>query len=590
MNQKVASENDPLLKAHSKYLSHAVPGTGFTYPSIRTFYRPHPQAEKLPSEPRALPLLVFIHGLGGSVAQFAPLLASLANAGPCLSIDFPGCGLSKFEPRCWAAYTTDSLSRLVATAIDKHRDSRKKQGIVLIGHSLGASIAASLASPVSPYPHLVSNNVLGLIAICPKATPPSARTCTFAKILLSIPDPLFDLWRSWNRRGGTESTSVMSFVGPEADFETKQLQLHFNEQSRTPVFRRMLKGALPDYSSGHPKGGLPGRDTWASLEIPVYLIAGAADTIAPVAELDHIASFLGKSIEKLRHTTDKMPVAATCTGLDSVIDRTQLPTTRRDGEQNMMQDVISSTPQEVFTYARPMRRSLQCNILPAPASHALLYAPATCRVLAGLIEDFLAERIDQRLSLSWQLQRLATEGKWDVKNLQKWQSVKPVSECIGNIFRAMKTMREIDDVHSPTLFVQNWKGKIQAVIDISSCEPVYAPDGLQKGGIQYYKLATISKQPPTRQETKDFIALVDKILASSADGDLKQEYIGVHCHYGFNRTGFFIVSYLVERKGYRVQDAIEEFRRQRPPGIRHEHFVDTLHVHYAVGMAKAPIA
>jgi len=50
----------------------------------------------------------------------------------------------------------------------------------------------------------------------------------------------------------------------------------------------------------------------------------------------------------------------------------------------------------------------------------------------------------------------------------------------------------------------------------------------------------------------------------------------VHCHYGFNRTGFFVVAYLVERMGWPLKAAIDEFERARPPGIRHGHFIDEL--------------
>jgi protein-tyrosine phosphatase len=69
----------------------------------------------------------------------------------------------------------------------------------------------------------------------------------------------------------------------------------------------------------------------------------------------------------------------------------------------------------------------------------------------------------------------------------------------------------------------------------------------------------------------------------------RQGLIGVHCHYGFNRTGFFLVCYLVEEEGWRVEDAIDAFQRARPPGIRHPHFIDALHVRYAVGgLKRAP--
>mmetsp|Transcript_26915 Transcript_26915/g.60167 ORF Transcript_26915/g.60167 Transcript_26915/m.60167 type:complete len:187 (+) Transcript_26915:488-1048(+) len=56
--------------------------------------------------------------------------------------------------------------------------------------------------------------------------------------------------------------------------------------------------------------------------------------------------------------------------------------------------------------------------------------------------------------------------------------------------------------------------------------------------------------------------------------------IAVHCHYGFNRTGFLIVSYLVEEENWRVDDAIAAFAASRPPGIKHGHFTDELRARY----------
>ena len=238
------------------------------------------------------------------------------------------------------------------------------------------------------------------------------------------------------------------------------------------------------------------------------------------------------------------------------------------------------------TSQRPL--GIKASILPSPASHALLYSHATYRTLAGLIQTFLADQIDYRLSIGWQLHHMCTEGKWDVKNLEKWQAVAPVSEPIVGIFRAMKTLREIDDTHSPTVFVSNWRDKIKAVIDISHESPVYDPKGLEKGGIEYHKFPTVSKIPPTPEEVKDFIILIDRLRfpedhspnvtattispssrpkssskkafasqgpptaiepASSPSTAQAQEprLIGVHCHYGFNRTGFFIASYLIEK-------------------------------------------
>ena len=136
LEQSEAESTDPgLLKKHSSFESYTT--SSATYPTIRTFYRPHPQADKLPSKPTPLPLLVFIHGLGGSLAQFNPLLTSLVNVAPCLGIDLPGCGRSAFSPTSWDAYTPKALAELLSVVIRQHCDKDEGQGAILIGHSMG---------------------------------------------------------------------------------------------------------------------------------------------------------------------------------------------------------------------------------------------------------------------------------------------------------------------------------------------------------------------------------------------------------------------------------------------------------------------
>lgn len=215
---------------------------------------------------------------------------------------------------------------------------------------------------------------------------------------------------------------------------------------------------------------------------------------------------------------------------------------------------------------------------------------------------------------SSQLQQLTTTFKWDVKNLEKWSSTLAVSGPIANnLLRALKTLREQDPIHNPATFTANWSDTIYAVIDISHDTPVYRSRTLEEGGIQYHKFPTVSKIPPTPRETTAFIALVDRLRAEMAEKDALAENsnpksspaggpasstpttkntdkaIAVHCHYGYNRTGFLICAYLVERvKGYGVQRALDAFRVAKPPGIRHEHFVDALWVRYTVGLKRAP--
>ncbi|KAL8811078.1 MAG: hypothetical protein Q9200_002076 [Gallowayella weberi] len=583
-----AQTTDPgLLRKHSSQRSYTTPFG--TYPAIRVFSREHPQADKLPSKPTPLPLLVFIHGLGGSLAQFHRLCTSLVNVAPCLGIDLPGCGLSTFVPTIWNAYSQEALVELLATVIAESCQTKPGQSVVLIGHSMGCSLAALLASADSPLA-VKRVNVLGLVAICPKAVPPTDQQLTVFRRLLSLPAPIFDLWRRWDRRGGPESASVARFVGEGADLETKRLQERFNNQSKSAVWRRMAWGLYTDQlktkgSAGH----IGGLEVWARLSLPIFLIAGESDKVTGPEEVIAIARALGKfeqsSLAKSSIISGDLPS-------DTHEEERRASETPEAVDSNHENDAESNTQTTILADYRPPldetfgstsavskgRRVLKTSILPAPAAHSLLYEPTTYRTLAGLIQKFLWDHIDSRLSLGWQLQHLSTEGKWDVKNLVKWKAVRPVSEPIAGVFRAMKTLREIDEAHCPEIFVRNWKGKLKAVVDISYENPVYDPCGLQEGGIEYHKFPTVSKIPPTADEVEDFIRLIDGIRQAKSSTAAADALIGVHCHYGFNRTGFFICSYLMEREHYSVQQAIDEFQAHRPPGIRHDHFLDTLFV------------
>lgn len=46
---------------------------------------------------------------------------------------------------------------------------------------------------------------------------------------------------------------------------------------------------------------------------------------------------------------------------------------------------------------------------------------------------------------------------------------------------------------------------------------------------------------------------------------------------GFNRTGFVVCSYLVQALGMSVNEALAAFEEARPPGVKHERFVQELH-------------
>ncbi|KAI4766827.1 hypothetical protein E4T51_00205 [Aureobasidium sp. EXF-12344] len=595
---KDPSASEPgILRKHSSQKSYTA--AGFVYPSIRTFYHPHPQAAKLPTKPTPLPLLVFVHGLGGSAAQFAPLLTGLINAAPCLAIDLPGCGLSEFLPQTREAYKSEALAALIAEAITQHRDTENGQRVVLIGHSMGCSLSALLASSTSPLSHLISEYITGFIAICPRAETLTAKQVSRLQHMRYMPVPLFEVFRWWDRRGGAESPSVCRYAGKDADSETKRLQLRFNEQSRSEVFIAMALGSMPKYQNDQAIGGLPGEAVWSGLQIPTFCIGGAQDQVTPPENVELIAKWLGRQVPR-EHTITKGNSLPSSAGDIPIIDNTPIEENGKSFVPEFTatgQDLVSETRQDSATLDLPKKPKfvLKTTVLPQPASHAMLYATSTVRILSGLIQSFVATHVDHRLSLGWQLQHLSTEGKWDVKNLAKWQAVEPVSEPIAGIFRAQKTLREIDEEHTPSVYVKRWgtnsgiKYGVRMVVDISHESPVYDPKGLEEGGIEYHKFPTVSKLPPTVEEVAAFSALIDSLREQLKKPEEPEgAVIAVHCHYGFNRTGFFLVSYMVEKLGWRLQDALEEFAEKRAPGIRHEHFVNELFVRYMVHLERRP--
>ena len=427
---KDAKATDPqLIHDFSVVKSHTAGRSKITYPGIRVFHRPHPKAAELPKEPAPLPLLVFIHGLGGSIAQFHPLLSSLVNSATCLAIDLPGCGLSEFAPTTWDAYSTDALLDLLETVIDEYR--AENQGVVLIAHSMGTALAARLANPLSTHHTTLPSHVMGLIAICPVAGSPPESKAKVLRRLLWIPEFIFNLWRAWDRWGGPDSASVKRFVGPDTDLETRQLQDRFNSQSRTPVFRRMAWGCLPVYSDGKPSGGLFSEPAWEGLNIPIYLIGGKQDEVTPSKELEKIERILnstdasdrgspersesnGSTLVAGDETSSGAPIPDSAAPVDSAKPSRNLPTsietiTDEDFERQRQLDISEdsfenpTTPQDTDTthHKTPPQPEHPAKVVKSillPSGHAVLYSKSV-RTLAGLISDFMNEHITGRFSL-----------------------------------------------------------------------------------------------------------------------------------------------------------------------------------------------
>lgn len=158
---------------------------------------------------------------------------------------------------------------------------------------------------------------------------------------------------------------------------------------------------------------------------------------------------------------------------------------------------------------------------------------------------------------------------------------------IGDKFLAFKTpLKEdydsqmpIECCFSPEMLFQvmkTYKVKIGLWIDLTNTNRFYNRADVEDNGCQYVKLQCRGHgETPTREQTNAFIEIVEEF-----NRDHPMEIVGVHCTHGFNRTGFLIVSYMVEKMDCAVEAALAAFAKSRPPGIYKEDYIRELFRRY----------
>lgn len=96
-------------------------------------------------------------------------------------------------------------------------------------------------------------------------------------------------------------------------------------------------------------------------------------------------------------------------------------------------------------------------------------------------------------------------------------------------------------------------------VDLTNTSRFYDQEEVEGESCKYIKLQCRGHgETPSREQTNAFIQLVHNFILYHP-----LEKIAVHCTHGFNRTGFLIVSYLVEKMDFDLELAIETFAKIR---------------------------
>lgn len=112
-------------------------------------------------------------------------------------------------------------------------------------------------------------------------------------------------------------------------------------------------------------------------------------------------------------------------------------------------------------------------------------------------------------------------------------------------------------------YLKSLKVKMGLLVDLTNTTRFYDRAEIEKEGIKYVKLQCKGHgECPAAETTGMFIRLCEHFMQKNPT-----ELIGVHCTHGFNRTGFLICAYLVEKMDWSVEAAVAAFSQARSPGI-----------------------
>ncbi|CAG0898456.1 unnamed protein product [Darwinula stevensoni] len=220
----------------------------------------------------------------------------------------------------------------------------------------------------------------------------------------------------------------------------------------------------------------------------------------------------------------------------------------------------------------------------SPNSESVISPHALISPSGSFIQEFSSESSnDHQAKMSWKNRN----GPGPIP--PRWLNCpRKSSNLIGGKFLAFKTPLDskFDDqvpdesLFYPEMVIQSMKSyqvSIGLWIDLTNTTRFYNPKFLENLGIKYCKLECRGHgETPSPDQTRTFIEVCDAFIRQNP-----LLAVAVHCTHGFNRTGFLISSYLIEKCDWAVDAAVTTFAENRPPGIYKGDYLQELFRRYA---------
>jgi 3-oxoadipate enol-lactonase len=223
------------------------------------------------------PLLVCLHGLGGSTNTFKPLVEQLPAIYDIVLVDFPGFGrtplAAKEKPLSIQGHVSDVHDLITFLQKDGEGVANRNK-LIFIGHSLGAIVALQYAAKYS-------SSVAGLALLGVGRS---------AAHIPAVRQRMLDVAAN-TRKHGIEYTAEKSAANNFPTPEQRAVPSENLEEVRTAVAASDVEGyaqtceMIVDPSHIDPD--------YAKITCPVVFVAGDLDVISPVQRSEDISKLVG---------------------------------------------------------------------------------------------------------------------------------------------------------------------------------------------------------------------------------------------------------------------------------------------------------
>ncbi|KAH6565438.1 hypothetical protein BSLG_005203 [Batrachochytrium salamandrivorans] len=201
---------------------------------------------------------ILVHGFGGQLAQWYPIIRLLSASGSVFGLETVGHGQSQisFDPN---DYLTESIVESIATAFVTSCPQVKK--VVLVGHSLGCAHSVRLL-------HVLESKGVStdaLILMAPKSAPENI--VSIKKTMQKMPVFAVGLFRFFETFNGPYSISVNRMYH-KADLTMRFRQLRWNQTTPSLVVKLSALGI-----------SLPPENDYTRIHVPILVLYGLHDNL-----------------------------------------------------------------------------------------------------------------------------------------------------------------------------------------------------------------------------------------------------------------------------------------------------------------------